>query len=338
MRTQRTLLSAAALLAFSGAASAQMSLYGLIDVCYGKSLLADVFLDEKADVHSGGDNFSSECNSTTRVGIKGSYEVASGVKANFKFETAGIKSNGQVGEDGQAFFNRQAWAGLSGSLGEVRVGRQDSVPFQMMGDFDFNGQSNGVSAGAYSFIGSWATGRQSRSIQYIAPSMGGLSAQLGLRVKGNSQDGNKDQISGAVKYGAGPLLVGVAFESKADSAAKDFMSIAGSYDLGVAKVMASYADAGAVSGGGFGKGYMLGVVAPVAGFNVGAHYANNGDSLLEIKSWEVFINKEIFKNTYAYLEAGNWKASPSDGGATLALIGAQKLKGSAAAAGVIFVF
>jgi predicted porin len=338
MKMKKQLIAAAALTALAGAAQAQMSLYGLVDMCYGKSLLADVFLAEKADVHSGGDNFSSECNSTTRVGIKGSYEVASGVKANFRFETAGIKSNGRVGEDGQAFFNRQAWAGLSGSLGEVRVGRQDSVPFQMMGDFDFNGQSNGVSAGAYSFIGPWATGRQSRSIQYIAPAMGGLSAQFGLRVKGNSQDGNKDQFSGAVKYGAGPLLVGVAFETKPDSAAKDFMSIAGSYDLGAAKVMASYTNAGAVNSGGFGKGYMLGVVAPVAGFNIGAHYANNSDNLLKIKSWELFINKEIFKNTYGYLEGGNWKASPTDGGATLFSLGAQKLKGSAASAGVIFVF
>ena len=329
---KKNLIAAAALLAMAGAANAQMSIYGLIDMCYGKSLGADL-ANEKADVHSGGDNFSSECNSTTRFGLKGSYELAKDVKANFKLESAGIKSNGSVGEPGQAFFRRAAWAGFSGSFGEVRVGRQDSVPFQMMGDFDFNGQSNGVSAGAYTGVGSWNTGRQSRSIQYIAPAMGGVSVHVGLRPKGNSQDGDKDVVSGAVKFGAGPVLVGVAYESKNSTSQKDFSSVAASYDFGPAKVMASYADGGTVASGGTGKGYMLGVVAPVAGFTVGAHYGENTDSSTKLKSWELFVNKEIFKNTYGYAEVGDWKGTISDGEG-----GFTKPKASGFAVGVIFVF
>jgi predicted porin len=330
---KKNLIAAAALIAMAGAANAQMTIYGLIDLCYGKSLGADLAGD-KADIHSGGDNYSSECNSTTRVGMKGSYEVAKDIKANFKLETAGIKSNGSVGESGQAFFNRQAWAGLSGGFGEVRVGRQDSVPFQVMTDFDFNGASNGVSAGAYTGIASWAKGRQSRSIQYIAPAMGGLTAQFGLRPKGNNQDGNKDVFSAAVKYAAGPFAVGATIQSKDDSigtpntSQKDFAAVAGSYDFGVAKVMASYANGGAIASGGQGKGYMLGVVAPVAGFNIGAHYANNNDSLSKTKAWELFINKEMFKNTYGYAEAGNWKSDGGEG----------QVKASGFAVGVIFVF
>lgn len=323
---KKNLIAAAALLATAGAANAQMSIYGLIDMCYGKSLYADVILGEKADVHSGGDNGSSECNSTTRFGIKGSYEVAKGVKANFKLESGGISSDGDV-NGGGAFFRRAAWAGLSGDLGEIRVGRQDSVPFQMMGDFDFNGQSNGVSAGAYSGVGAWNTGRQSRSIQYIAPAMGGVSAHFGLRPKGNSQDGNKDVISGAVKFAAGPVLLGASYESKFDSAVDDFSSFAASFDFGIAKVMASYADGGFNPLGNQSKGYVLGITAPVAGFTVGAHFADSKDTAsIKVQSYELFINKEIFKNTYGYVEAGNWKSSTLN------------LKGSGAAAGVIFVF
>lgn len=324
---KKTLLSTAVLLAMAGSAHAQFSIYGLIDMCYGKSLGADL-ANEKADIHSGGDNFSSECNSTTRFGLKGTYEVATGIKANFKLESAGIKSNGAVGESGQAFFNRQAWAGFSGAFGEVRVGRQDSIPFQVMTDFDFNGASNGVSAGAYTGIASWAKGRQNRSIQYIAPTSGGLTAQVGLRPKGNNQDGDKDVFSAAVKYGAGPFLVGATIQTKDDSTGKNFSAVAGSYDFGVAKVMASYANGGAIAEGGQGKGYMLGVVAPVAGFNVGAHYAKNNDSAAKIKSWEFFVNKEIFKNTYGYAEVGNWKADGGEG----------QVKANGFAVGVIFVF
>lgn len=335
---KKNLIAAAALLATAGAANAQMSVYGLIDMCYGKGLYADVFLQEKADLHSGGDNGSSECNSTTRFGLKGSYEVAKGVKANFKLESGGISSDGEVNGNG-AFFRRAAWAGLSGDLGEIRVGRQDSVPYQVMGDFDFNGQSNGVSAGAYSLIGSWATSRQSRSIQYIAPAMGGVTVHVGLRPKGNDQDGDKDVFSGAVKFAAGPVLLGAAYESKSDSAFKDFASVAASYDFGPAKVMASYTNGGAFASGGTGKGYMLGVVAPVAGFTVGAHYANNSDSNVKVKSWEVFVNKEIFKNTYGYVEAGDWKTGLGVNPFNAAFgTSNAKLKGTGAAAGVIFVF
>ncbi|MES2957445.1 MAG: porin [Pseudomonadota bacterium] len=330
---KKTLLASAVLMSMAGAANAQFAIYGLIDMCYGKSLYADGFLNEKADVHSGGDNSSSECNSTTRFGLKGTYEVAKGIKANFKLESAGIKSNGQVGEDGQAFFRRQAWAGFSGDFGEVRVGRQDSVPFQMMTDFDFNGASNGVSAGAYSGVGAWNTGRQSRSIQYIAPTMGGLSAHVGLRPKGNSQDGDKDQFSAAVKFGAGPVLLGAAVESKPATGLKNFSSIAGSYDFGPAKVMASYADGGFTPLGTQAKGYVLGVTAPVAGFTVGAHYGESKDTFsIKIKSWELFVNKEVFKNTYAYAEVGNWKGSV-DGGE-----GLVSTKANGFAVGVIFVF
>lgn len=344
---KKALLPAALALGFVGTAQAQLSLYGLIDASYGKSLLSDVFLRDKADFHSGGDNGSSEGNSTTRVGIKGAIDVGSGVKANFRFETGGIDSDGEV-NGGGSFFNRQAWFGLSGSFGEVRLGRQDSVSFQTMIDFDFNGASNGVSAGAYSGVGVFLPGRQSRSLQYITPAMGGLTAQFGLVPTGNRGRGlpvgvsAKNIFSVGGKYSAGPLLLGASYQSKAFSDAEDFTSVAGSYDFGIAKVMFGYADGGkydrvrfaAGLPTGSGKGYTVGAVAPVAGMNVGFHYSKNSDAALKLTSTEVFINKEVFKNTYFYVEAGDWKTSlavnPYDA--------AAKRKGTGYALGVIFAF
>ncbi|HET9822364.1 MAG TPA: porin, partial [Burkholderiaceae bacterium] len=95
---KKTLLTAAALLAMAGAAQAQVSIYGLIDVSYGKGLYSDI-AGRKAEFHSGGDNGSSEGNSTTRVGIKGTYDIGAGTKANFKFETGGITKEGKVNYD-----------------------------------------------------------------------------------------------------------------------------------------------------------------------------------------------------------------------------------------------
>lgn len=330
---KKSLISAALALGFAGAAQAQMSLYGLIDMSYGKSLLGEVFLGEKADFHSGGDNGSSEGNSTTRIGIKGSTDLGGGIKGNFKFETGGIESDGTV-NGGGAFFNRQAWAGFSGNFGEVRLGRQDSVSFQTMIDFDFNGASNGVSAGGYAGVGVWLPGRQSRSLQYISPTIAGVTAQLGFVPKGNAGPGGKNVFSAGAKYGTGPLLVGASFQTKAATGAANFASVAGSYDFGVAKVMLGYADGGDFASGGSGDGPTFGVNVPVAGFNIGMHYSQNMDDNLKIKAAEVWVNKEIFKNTYAYVEAGNWKTSL----ALNPLDPAGKTKGTGYAAGVIWVF
>jgi predicted porin len=326
---KKTLIATAALLSMAGAAQAQMTIYGLVDLSYGKSLLADL-ANEKADFHSGGDNGNSEGNSTTRIGLKGSYEATKDLKANFRFESNGITSDGNINKP---TLGRQAWAGFSGGFGEVRLGRQDSVPFQVMSDFDFNGASNGVSALTYSGVAPYAPGRQTRSLQYITPAMGGLTAQFGVVPKGNRGDNAKSVFSAAAKLAAGPFAFGASMQTKDNKDAKNFASLAASYDLGIVKLMAGYANGGKIADGGTGKGPSIGIVAPIAGFNIGAHYANNSDSDAKIKAYEIFVNKEIFKNTYAYAELGNWK-STADGGE--GSTGSVKAKGFAV--GVIFTF
>lgn len=305
-------------------AHAQLSLYGLIDMSYGKSI-ADDAANLKADFHSGGDSGSGQGNSTTRVGMKGSIDAGSGVKMNFRLESGGITSNGEVNPGG-AFFSRAAWLGASGSFGEVRLGRQDSVPYQVMGGYDFNGISNGIASGGYTGVGVWARGRQSRSLQYILPTLAtGLNAQFGVVPKGNGPAGTKDVLSGGVKYSGGPFSVGGAFQTKGTSAGKDFASVAGTYALGPVKFMLGYADGGKVASGGSGSGPSAGVTASLAGFTFGALAAQNRDSAAKSRAVEVFGNYEVLKSTYAYVEAGNWKPS-----------GASTATGYAA--GVIFVF
>ena len=58
----KKLIPAAALLALAGAAQAQVSIYGLVDLSYGKN---ETLGDTKATLHSGGDDGSSQGNSAT---------------------------------------------------------------------------------------------------------------------------------------------------------------------------------------------------------------------------------------------------------------------------------
>ena len=120
----------------------------------------------------------------------------------------------------------------------------------------------------------------------------------------------------------------LAGESARYETTDDFFSVAGSYDFKVVKVMAGYADGGQDIGG-----YSLGIVAPVAGFNIGAMYAENGDT--DSKAYEIFINKEVFKNTYLYAEFGEADQQKYVNTVT----GLTELrKGTGFAVGMIFTF
>ncbi|ASM78117.1 hypothetical protein VITFI_CDS2339 [Vitreoscilla filiformis] len=85
---KKALIPAALLLSLAGAAHAELALYGLIDLSYGKNGYVG---DQKADFHSGGDDGSSQGNSTSRFGLKGSTDIGSGLKANFRLESNGIR-------------------------------------------------------------------------------------------------------------------------------------------------------------------------------------------------------------------------------------------------------
>ena len=314
----KKLIPAVVLLAAVGAAQAQVTVYGLIDMSYGKNI-ADDAAGVRADFHSGGDAGSSQGNSTTRIGVKGTADVGKGYKGNFQLESGGITSNGSVGAAGSPFFARQAWVGLSAGFGEVRLGTQDSVPFQTMVGFDFNGAANAASAQGNVAAAPWMTGRQERSLQYISPSMSGFKAQVGFVPRGTVV-GAEATTSLGLSYAAGKLTVAATAESKRTTVGDSFGSVAASYDFGAAKVMAAYANAGTNM-----KGTSLGVVAPVAGFNIGMNYTKNSDT--QAVGTEFYVNREIFKNTYGYLDFGNVDKTT-----------ATSLKGSAYAVGVIYTF
>lgn len=280
----KKLIPAAALLALAGAAQAETTVYGLVDVAFSKGLTG------KPELISGG-------NSTTKLGLKGDQAIASGLKATYQFE-AGVNSDLQKRG---TFFNRQAWAGVAGGFGEVRGGTQDSVAFQTMVPFNLNGDANLVSAFRAAPV-ALAEGRGNRSIQYIAPAVSGFVVQVGHQLE---YKGEKSTNAVGVTYTLDKLALAVTATSKATEGGKATSAAAASYDFGIAKVAGSYSpskDAG--------KGYMIGVVAPVAGFNVGTQFAKN--TTTNITATEFFVNKEIMKGTFAYADVLSKKGEKSD--------------------------
>ncbi len=289
----KILMGAAALL-LAGSACADVSVYGLIDVGYGVNRLTQGE-NPKAQFYSGGDNGNSAGNSTTRLGLKGSFDLSSDLKLNFRFESNGITSNGRVNEP---LLGRAAWVGASGSFGEFRLGRQDSLAFVVQNKFDLNWASNSTSALVYTMVAPYFPGRQSAVLEYISPKFGAVTLYGSFKPSDGSP-GAKATSSVGATYDDGPLSVGVVLETARSSTSKRFASIAGSYDFKVVKLMGSYADGGDPEQGGSGKGVGLGVSAPVAGMTVGAIYGQNTDT--RDRATELFVQKELYKNLYGYI-------------------------------------
>lgn len=300
-------LIALAVLAASGAAMAQSSvtLYGVADA--GVTYL------------NGKDNWSgvtSGNNLTSRLGFRGTEDLGGGLKANFVLEGGfnldnGDGASGYAGaKAGEGFqFKRQSTVGLAGNFGEVRLGRELTAAYNATARYDVFG-SVGI---AHSQL--WDDGkslafstapatlgepvdpyhyttnqRVSNAITYVSPDFSGfkVAANYGFgEIAGKNSDGR--YFGGGLTYDNGPLSLGLGAErlNKGDGAAMQAQasnditawSLGGSYDLGVAKLLAAYRQSTAKDVAILGatsdlknRGYMLAVTAPVGPGLVRAAY------------------------------------------------------------------
>jgi predicted porin len=326
---KKTLIALAALAAMSGAAMAQSSvtIYGVLDVGYGQLKGGKLGLQngETYGLVNAPLTAKDGYNSTSVIGFRGVEDLGGGLQAKFNLQTGGI----DLGSGSTPLaFSRESNVALAGGFGEVQLGRSSSVAAKTMGGFDLNGTSgsSALSNAGVSAVTWYGSSRRSDQMQYTSPSFGGVTARLGVTLK-NDSVGNgigaaataKDRVTAALSYANGPLAVGAVVETKSSATAnRDAYAVGASYDLGVVKVAAAYnrrENAAAVAtgynqfaaipGSGYaagqgGKGYSLGVAAPIGAVTVGAQYANNTDS--KVKATELFANYALSKRTRVYAD------------------------------------
>jgi predicted porin len=271
---KRSLLALAVLSAFAGAASAQSSvtLSGSVDA--GLRRIGNVASGKAiTDWQVGGSQ--SGYNNFTLSGIE---DLGGGTRAffslNHRFNIGNGADNGFTNGGGVGTttstgtttpliaepFWRMAWVGLGTGFGEVRIGRIQ-MPLQ-----DMNGGFDPFATGT---VGSTHTGgiaatlRANNAIYYKSPSLGGLTVHL-AGAAGDGQLNNTEigstsatsttnprqyfgrlgKIPGErpiglnVRYAAGPVNVGVAYDKNA--ADMKTAGVYGSFDFGAAKLMAQF--------------------------------------------------------------------------------------------------
>ncbi len=270
---KKTLLAAALLAGFAGAASAQSSvtLYGVLDggVRYQNfNLSSGPF--SRVDISTSSIAVVSGTQSTSRFGVRGVEDLGSGNQTVWNLEGQVNVNDGTAGSLGT--WQRAAYIGLrNNAWGQVDIGRQLNLAFKFAGgpiDGAFGVNAPIINLSAVMGI---AAIRQSNMLMYQSPSLSGfkvgaqysfntgLTTGRQLLTGGSSSDpsqgssfntgNNMRNMAGAVSYTNGGIYVTAVYD-KFTPASNTIAGqngggvtswiVAGAYDAKVVKVGAAY--------------------------------------------------------------------------------------------------
>lgn len=291
---KKTLMTLAALAA-SGAALAQsnVTLYGIVDASFER---------QKGGTDSV-NKVSSGQLSGSRWGLRGSEDLGGGLKGVFTLESGINVDDGTTGQAIPAskrttasgsnpvgsynsvlvpndtpatnrLFSRQAFVGVEGGFGSVRLGRQYS-PIGVVADLVGITSLDVLNvAGTLAAVDGY---RADNAINYKTPSFGGFTAeaQYSFGLNGTEASGQKGGRAYSLNgmYANGPItaalgymtIIDANYVQPGDQKRKGLLAVAG-YDFGMAKLMGFYSqtDLIALTAPAATTGPTFGVTAPAA--------------------------------------------------------------------------
>ncbi|MEK8087885.1 porin [Aquabacterium sp. A3] len=215
--------------AFGAAQASTVQVYGILDVGVRHAPNLSVSEDAITKVDDG---------MRSRIGLRGTEEVAPGVKAFFRLEHSLRMDTGAQRES--VFWDDKAWVGLdSKALGQVMLGRLRSPTDEYTNGTRFEafmGHTLGASTGRAAL----GTDAWNNGVYYISPSWEGLMAGVGF----SAGEGAVASSRGAhVEYTRGPLDVALAWQRDGESLhdTKSTLTIAGTYQWPALLMLATYA-------------------------------------------------------------------------------------------------
>jgi predicted porin len=249
---KKTLVAIAALASLVSVAQAQSSmvLYGVLD--------AGVRNDSNVAKASTGaaqslTQFNNGALNTSRFGIRGTQDVADGIKANFKLES-GLKPGSGASSNATNLFDRTASVGLQNSLGSLDLGRVTTFAYDTTASYTIdplglemtnNNQVAGVKAININPLGTaigsgFFTSRRDNSMKYMGtfgPVSAGFAYSFG-NVSGNSTAGSSAQVM--AKYSANGLNLAATTDSLTDATSlkQTLTTFGGNYTISGVKLTA----------------------------------------------------------------------------------------------------
>jgi predicted porin len=231
MRRFIPLITAVLPSAFAAGAQAQsVTIYGVVDafVEYGKANFSQKRLQ------SGGANSS-------RLGFRGAEDLGDGLKAIFQLEH-GLLTDAGSAANASAFWNRQAFVGLSGAFGSVTLGRQYTPLLESQDRNDPAINSTGYGSPYNSGV-MRTFARADNSVRYLSPPLGGFSATVMVAAGENADFGGNTVYGGNLRYNGGPINVELSHGRQTPGSAtqdtKAITNLAATYTVGDIKLMSA---------------------------------------------------------------------------------------------------
>lgn len=295
---KKTLL-AISLLGTFGIASAQSSnvtVYGTVD--------AGVASTHGADPAGTVTSLESGQQSYSRLGFKGTEDLGGGLKALFDLEAGfelntgasgltGIGSNVPADQNNN-LFSSQAYVGLGGNFGSVKLGRQFSPLYQAYGSID--PFVNGFAANINNFFGTDVNNvsnyqRMSNAAIYETPdNLYGFKGSVAYSFGGVAGDTSaQSQVGASLGYLNGPLTISYAYHeanneqngvpgASTDTFKTNFLGAA--YDFGVVKAHLAF-DQNEQGDTFKTQDYLAGLTVPFGAHAVFADYTHKDNKLVD---------------------------------------------------------
>lgn len=301
-------LIALAVMAASGAAMAQsnVTLYGIVDLWVG-SVKDGIDAKSNTLMESGGVSGS-------RWGLKGSEDLGGGLKAVFKIES-GFKADTGAGNSGP---NRQTYVGLAGGFGEVTIGNVYSAMDDILGASNSGFDSALSASNDVLAVNAVYNDKPKNAFKYVSPDFGGFSGGFSYSLD-ESTTTKTNQTDFSLSYSAGPIAANFAYEVQGDASGSEDLKLTalnGSYDFGMAKLLASFGQA--KIGDEKATDYQIGVDVPLssaltlsAGFARSEDNAAAGDE--ERTGYGIAAAYSLSKRTTVY---GGFRSNKSEVGST----------------------
>ena len=178
----------------------------------------------------------------TRWGLRGSEDLGGGRRATFQLG-AGANADDGKAADTSRLFDRQAWVGLGGGFGEVRVGRQNTVVLGRGSYVDHSARTLGSVFNAFGI-----PARYDNDVSYISPRVAGFLVEAHYALAETPNQSRRQSVKQlGVDYETGPYrlgYVGVTAGPRSPAAYTanvQYQNVYANYDYGQGKVYLAYA-------------------------------------------------------------------------------------------------
>jgi predicted porin len=273
------------------AASALLSLF-----CMAAQAQSDVMLYGRVDLgyryDSGGHRHDIANGSNNAFGLRGVEDLGRGLTAFFQLEH---RFQADTGMPNDPFWDEIAVVGVTGGLGELRLGRQPG-PYGVAPDLDAFGGDTVAGRGERK---AGADDKYNSSAVYFTPNVAGFVASIGVA------DGTATQrraTSAVLRYAAGPLIAMASYAKRGNR--DNAWAAGGAYDAGWAKFFLAIARNDGDASGVERKTYDIGIAVPFGAGSIRAKV--NSDDINGIKTRNIGAGYwyDLSKRTMLYTDVG----------------------------------